>query len=639
MNYQGSVLILDDNKAFMRTRALFLTRAGYTVYQASTAVEAEDILARHWIQLLLIDVRLKDDSTNINDKSGVEFAVRDDLKHIPKIIMTAYPNFDDMRDVLHTLADEPVALDYLDKAKPASDMVAAVHQVFDKFGEQIDSAEIQWQSTSAIQLVEAVLGEQSVTDIVERIRELEMVLKTAFKDSYKRVVLKAWGQPCSKSAHLLAYAFSENLKPQLYFVHCSAEHQITQNIRSSYARIFPTAKNATDAFTMRFGIFAHSLSGFGEDLTIATYNQLVNIYSAETCCHLLQHTLERKLPKLHGNPIQSSFTLIEQFQLGTFEAYDAKRLALMYQARLCGLIGQSKSFAEFEETDWAQWHIDASKSLLTGTIHGNLSGHTIIFNAEREAWLIDFAAVQKFKPLLLDYVRLACNLRFNWSTQFSLDEWEQFEQFLLNNETSTPAYLDERFAKQANILATIQRIAIKSTKCDDKMFHLGVILCLIQRVVAFDPAKQHPVVEIHQLIRIAASLDALVKKQPTRSAISEKTLNFNEGLRQLVIYGDVKELTPGEFDLFVYFYAHRNQVVSRIDIAQEVYKVDITAVAQDDAEIIDYQRINTMVNRLRQKIEPTPKSPQFLKTIRSKGYCLEWLDETDSAEKTSSLQL
>mgnify|MGYP002396237099 CR=1 FL=1 len=78
--------------------------------------------------------------------------------------------------------------------------------------------------------------------------------------------------------------------------------------------------------------------------------------------------------------------------------------------------------------------------------------------------------------------------------------------------------------------------------------------------------------------------------------------------RQLV------ELAPKEFELLAYLYSQQNLVCSKDAIGTAVWPE-----YQDG--VYDYQ-IENLVRRLRLKLEPDPKNPQLLQTVRGRGYKL-----------------
>jgi pSer/pThr/pTyr-binding forkhead associated (FHA) protein len=74
------------------------------------------------------------------------------------------------------------------------------------------------------------------------------------------------------------------------------------------------------------------------------------------------------------------------------------------------------------------------------------------------------------------------------------------------------------------------------------------------------------------------------------------------------------ELAPKEFALLAYLFAQSGLVCSKDAIGTAVWPE-----YQDG--VYDYQ-IENLVRRLRSKLEPDPKTPQFILTVRGRGYKL-----------------
>ena len=69
-------------------------------------------------------------------------------------------------------------------------------------------------------------------------------------------------------------------------------------------------------------------------------------------------------------------------------------------------------------------------------------------------------------------------------------------------------------------------------------------------------------------------------------------------------------LTEGEHNLLIKLINKRNNIVPREELADKEF---------DESEL---RMVDVGITRLRQKIEKIPKQPQFIKTIRGKGYML-----------------
>jgi len=69
-------------------------------------------------------------------------------------------------------------------------------------------------------------------------------------------------------------------------------------------------------------------------------------------------------------------------------------------------------------------------------------------------------------------------------------------------------------------------------------------------------------------------------------------------------------LTEGENNLLLKLINNRNNTLSREELAEKEF---------DESEL---RKVDVGITRLRQKVEKTPKQPQYIKTIRGKGYML-----------------
>ncbi|WP_261806412.1 response regulator transcription factor [Lapidilactobacillus luobeiensis] len=78
--------------------------------------------------------------------------------------------------------------------------------------------------------------------------------------------------------------------------------------------------------------------------------------------------------------------------------------------------------------------------------------------------------------------------------------------------------------------------------------------------------------------------------------------------------GERLHLTRKEFELLTYLVKHHGKVISREQIMTNVWQTH---------EAIMSRMVDMQISHLRDKIEPDPKHPQFLLTVRGFGYRLE----------------
>ncbi|MCD8482977.1 MAG: response regulator transcription factor [Verrucomicrobia bacterium] len=81
--------------------------------------------------------------------------------------------------------------------------------------------------------------------------------------------------------------------------------------------------------------------------------------------------------------------------------------------------------------------------------------------------------------------------------------------------------------------------------------------------------------------------------------------------RQFFRSGEEVELSPKEFKLLEFFLEHQDRALSRDWILNQVWGHDV---------YVTDRTVDRFVTTLRNKIEPNPKEPQFLRTVREVGY-------------------
>ena len=85
---------------------------------------------------------------------------------------------------------------------------------------------------------------------------------------------------------------------------------------------------------------------------------------------------------------------------------------------------------------------------------------------------------------------------------------------------------------------------------------------------------------------------------------------YNTKTNSLTLNDEEIYLTEGENNLLLKLINNRNNTLSREQLAEKEF---------DESEL---RKVDVGITRLRQKIESIPKHPQYIKTIRGKGYML-----------------
>jgi len=111
-------------------------------------------------------------------------------------------------------------------------------------------------------------------------------------------------------------------------------------------------------------------------------------------------------------------------------------------------------------------------------------------------------------------------------------------------------------------------------------------------------------------LRILNLLNLYKNSNKEISNISFGDYIFNIQKLELKKNQEIIYLTEGENNLLIKLVEKRNDIVLREELAEKKY---------DETEL---RKVDVQITRIRQKIEVNPKQPQFIKTIRSKGYKL-----------------
>ncbi|WP_010240768.1 response regulator transcription factor [Clostridium arbusti] len=90
-------------------------------------------------------------------------------------------------------------------------------------------------------------------------------------------------------------------------------------------------------------------------------------------------------------------------------------------------------------------------------------------------------------------------------------------------------------------------------------------------------------------------------------------LEIHKDSRQVFINGKEVNLAQKEFDLLLYMVENPNRVFSREDLFEEIWGLD---------SLGDNATVTVHVRRVREKIEPSPSSPQYIETVWGAGYRL-----------------
>jgi hypothetical protein len=110
--------------------------------------------------------------------------------------------------------------------------------------------------------------------------------------------------------------------------------------------------------------------------------------------------------------------------------------------------------------------------------------------------------------------------------------------------------------------------------------------------------------------------NSFIRRQRALQRAGEAGVRLDVGTGHVYVEGrQIPPLTDLEYRLLLLLYGHLDEIVDKYQIVEGVW-------GQEYIDQVDDSRIERLVGRLREKIEPDPKRPQYLLTVRGRGYRL-----------------
>jgi len=100
----------------------------------------------------------------------------------------------------------------------------------------------------------------------------------------------------------------------------------------------------------------------------------------------------------------------------------------------------------------------------------------------------------------------------------------------------------------------------------------------------------------------------------SQSPLRVGEIEIDPGAMTLTVAGQTVTTTATEFRLLEYFARHLGRVFTRDQLLDSVWR---------DTAFVTPRSVDVYVRRIREKIEPDPENPRYLKTVRGAGYRFE----------------
>jgi two-component system OmpR family response regulator len=113
--------------------------------------------------------------------------------------------------------------------------------------------------------------------------------------------------------------------------------------------------------------------------------------------------------------------------------------------------------------------------------------------------------------------------------------------------------------------------------------------------------------------RVKAILRRARPKTPSLKVLRQGDLTLEPEKHKVTVAGETVALTPSEYKLLHCLMAAPGRVFSRDELLARLY---------ERGEAVIDRVVDVHIGKLRQKIEPNPSSPVYIRTVHGVGYCL-----------------
>ncbi|HKP87001.1 MAG TPA: response regulator transcription factor [Blastocatellia bacterium] len=137
----------------------------------------------------------------------------------------------------------------------------------------------------------------------------------------------------------------------------------------------------------------------------------------------------------------------------------------------------------------------------------------------------------------------------------------------------------------------------------------------IDKVLGLKIGADDYITKPFSFLELAARVEAVLRRTSRQTdtggvfSFGDVTLDFKKGV---AIKGETQlEMSPREFRIMKYFIEHRNEVVTRDQLLDNVWGYDSFPLTRT---------VDTHIAKLRQKIEDVPSDPRYIVTVHRAGY-------------------
>lgn len=642
------ILIADNDPDSLNLCAEYLSNKGYHVITASNPEDAQQLLLTERLHLAILDLRLRNDSDE-NDRTGLRLA-KNLVRALPKIIWTKFPVHEDVREALKPDSyNLPPAVDFIDQRKGFKELALAIAESLEKHARFNWELEMSWEANQTSgQFAQMIVPNADIKNLPQRTLEFEDLLRKLFFSSAQimigkllfydknRIILPVYSY--GQDGFMAQFIVSVGLPAVIEQENQRYATAVPQPIRTSkigYKTHVETANFVATAYTFIGGNLENTtlLNNYFERATADMLQAVVHDLFHQNLSIWYQQDRSRKSTRdFFEYQKQSLFNFI------TLENIEQKIQKICEQANKLGIVTLDISDNHFSMkvgNHDAERFANPLQLVQNGTlsdnhlvdwghIHGCVDRNTILVDTQQKTWLINFLQAGE-GPLVHDFVMLESSIKFCLLQNNNLLDRLAVDNLFLEKDSYNHHQSPHFSAPELNIVVqmiqSIHEMAQKFAGCNWQVYQLGQYFAALYIVASFNNSQIHRIPlllpYVHALCYASMLSTRLLKinfptvPEPAMTGLWVDPVNKN-----VWVEGNLVELTIQEFRIIEYLHAHQGQLCERKGIVEgglgEAY----------DPFDVEQSRLNSAMSRLRQKIEPDPKEPRYLHTIRGRGYQL-----------------
>ena len=663
----NTILLMDNDEKALQKWGKLLEADGYLVRLASSLEQAEQILRHEWIHLAILDIRMANEDDE-NDISGLQLAQEPEFLSVPKIILTAYPSYEYVRAVLAPGGDgQTAAVNFVAKDEEPRKLREAVQKAFSEQVRLNWDLQIQCPPQQGLTFASlASLLQQNLTDEawLQRADELEGLFRRLF-----------FRYPLIRTGPLIWHDGGRACLPVLTRSSQGAVHSrmlicgelaALRREKKRLDDLAPSGEQDTkligSAETMRFGALLYDLPD-ADATAVQPMNNLIS-WGGRGPARLALLSLLKTVQSWHdqGQTTEDTEDLMALYRRraglprdGLPQSEVERRVADLVQAvrpldateieldeealtfhfagpKPVTLICPNPVSIVYQQPEWQNGPVVCKVS------PGVLGFDKILVDPQQRAWLSDFSQAGQ-APQWWDYICLEASIRFDLSPAPDLMAYQDLEECLVAPGGLHGGLLVQNIQRRelqgnATLIQEIRQQAGSDTGSSILPYYAGLLAWAVGAMTQYSSGTLYTQAELMRGAHLLLAAGMIARRMEELSQEPEQeeppqvggsgqevthTLTLEKDKVTVRIGPDYRvRLSGQELELFRCLYEQAGQVVPREVLVKAVFEEEF-----DSADTFQQRRLNSLVRRLREKIEIGPGTSRHIHSVRGQGYRLE----------------